>query len=80
VRRRHWRPLLWSRWGRDWSAKATPRSIVVSVTRDLRDGDVLLLHDSDCYSSEGSWRRTMAALPHVLDEVGHQGLAVATVR
>src|SRR5438105_7092635 len=25
--RRRWRPLLWSRWGHDWSASATPRSI-----------------------------------------------------
>ena len=25
VRERGWRPLLWSRWGRDWGARATPR-------------------------------------------------------
>ena len=37
--------------------------------RRLRPGDVVLLHDSDAYSSAGSWRRTAAALPSVLDAV-----------
>ena len=78
--RRSWRPLLWSRWGRDWSAGATPDSIAVEVTRDLSEGDVLLLHDSDCYSAERSWQRTVGALPRILDELGRLGLAVATSR
>jgi peptidoglycan-N-acetylglucosamine deacetylase len=80
VRHREWRPLLWSRWGRDWSANATPASIAALVTRDLSEGDVLLLHDSDSYSSEGSWRRTVAALPRILDDLGRRGLTVASVR
>jgi peptidoglycan/xylan/chitin deacetylase (PgdA/CDA1 family) len=73
--RRRWRPLLWSRWGRDWSRRATPGSIADEVTRDLTAGDVLLLHDSDAYSFEDSWRRTVSALPRVLDEVSRVGLA-----
>ena len=74
VRRRGWQPLLWSRWGRDWSAAATPSSIVEKVTRALAPGDVLLLHDSDAYSVEGSWRQTVAALPRVLEELSRRGL------
>ncbi len=77
VARRRWQPLLWSRWGHDWSTAASPRSIADEVTRDLTNGDVLLLHDSDSYSVDGSWRRTVAALPRVLDEIARQGLAVA---
>jgi peptidoglycan/xylan/chitin deacetylase (PgdA/CDA1 family) len=69
VRRRGWRALLWSRWGRDWSARATPRSIAARVTERLGPGDVLLLHDADHYNAPGSWRRTAAALPAVLEEI-----------
>ena len=76
--RRRWQPLLWSRWGHDWSASATPRSIAEEVTRDVSAGDVLLLHDSDAYSAEGSWRNTVAALPMILDELSRQGVAIAT--
>ena len=74
VRRLGLRPLLWSRWGRDWEARATPRSIAARATRSLAAGDVILLHDSDRYSSADSWRRTAAALPSVLDVVAESGL------
>jgi peptidoglycan/xylan/chitin deacetylase (PgdA/CDA1 family) len=67
VRRVGWRPLLWSRWGRDWSARATPEAIVARAARDLSGGDVVLLHDADHYSSADSWRRTVSALPAILE-------------
>jgi hypothetical protein len=35
---------------------------------------VLLLHDADDYSAPGSWRRTAAALPAVLDRLAQRGL------
>ena len=60
-------PLLWSRWGRDWEGGATPSSIAMRATSDARAGDVVLLHDADSYSVEGSWWRTAAALPAVLE-------------
>jgi peptidoglycan/xylan/chitin deacetylase (PgdA/CDA1 family) len=69
VRARGWRPLLWSKWGRDWERRATPQSIARRATRGLRAGDVVLLHDSDAYSSDDSWRATAAALPSVLEAV-----------
>jgi peptidoglycan-N-acetylglucosamine deacetylase len=65
--RERWSPLLWSQWGRDWEARATPASIAALATRGLGPGSVVLLHDSDAYSVEGSWRQTVAALPAVLD-------------
>ena len=77
--RRRWSPLLWSRWGRDWEAKATPGSIAARATRDLRARDVVLLHDADDYSSAGSWRRTVAALPAVLDALLATGEPLVTV-
>jgi peptidoglycan-N-acetylglucosamine deacetylase len=79
VRGRGWRPLLWSRWGRDWERRATAQSIARRATRGLRPGDVVLLHDSDAYSSDDSWRRTAAALPSVLEAVAALGVPASSV-
>ena len=79
VRVRGWRPLLWSRWGRDWERRATPASIARRATANLRAGDVVLLHDSDAYSSARSWRRTAAALPSILDAIAALGVAASPV-
>lgn len=79
VRVRGWRPLLWSTWGRDWERRATPQSIARRATRGLRAGDVVLLHDSDAYSSADSWRRTAAALPSVLEAVAVLGVPASSV-
>src|SRR4051794_13986274 len=74
ARRRGWTPLLWSAWGRDWRARATAASIADGATRDVRAGDVVLLHDADHYSAAGSWRATAAALPRILDVLAARGL------
>jgi len=79
ARERGWRPLLWSRWGRDWERRATPESIARRASRDVTAGDVVLLHDSDAYSSADSWRRTVAALPSVLDAVAATGVPASAV-
>jgi len=75
ARGQHRETLLWSRDGRDWQRRATPRSIATRVTRDLHGGDVLLLHDADYYSAPGSWRKTVAALPQVIESVRALGTA-----
>jgi peptidoglycan-N-acetylglucosamine deacetylase len=72
-------PLLWSRWGRDWERRATPASIAARATRRLSPGDVVLLHDSDAYSSSGSWRRTAAALPSVIEATAALGVPAVSV-
>jgi peptidoglycan/xylan/chitin deacetylase (PgdA/CDA1 family) len=69
-----WRTLLWTQWGRDWERRATPESITRLVTRGVGEGSVLLLHDADDYSAPGSWERTAAALPRVLDVLHQRGL------
>ena len=79
VRARGWRPLLWSRWGRDWHAGRDPARIARQVTRRVGAGDVLLLHDADEYSDPGSWRSTVAALPRVLERLGERGLRARAV-
>jgi peptidoglycan/xylan/chitin deacetylase (PgdA/CDA1 family) len=79
ARRRGWRPLLWSRWGRDWRRWITPERIAANVTERLSPGDVLLLHDADHYSARDSWTRTVAALPLVLAEIERRGLRSTAV-
>ena len=69
-----WERVLWARWGRDWEVGATPEGIADRVTRGLGDGDVVLLHDADHYSSPDSWRRTVASLPIVLEAAAAAGL------
>jgi peptidoglycan/xylan/chitin deacetylase (PgdA/CDA1 family) len=73
ARLRGWQTVLWTREGHDWQARATPESIASRVTRRVRVGDVLLLHDADYYSAPGSWRNTLAALPLVLDRLDRRG-------
>jgi peptidoglycan-N-acetylglucosamine deacetylase len=69
-------PVLWTSWGRDWTSTATPDSVLATVTRDLAGGGTVLLHDSDCTSAPDSWRRTLGALPALLDDIRAYGLTV----
>jgi peptidoglycan/xylan/chitin deacetylase (PgdA/CDA1 family) len=78
VRRRGLRSLLWSRWGHDW-AQTTASAIAAEVSSGLCGGDVLLLHDADHYSAPGSWKRTAAALPEVLEAIEAAGLRTIAV-
>jgi peptidoglycan/xylan/chitin deacetylase (PgdA/CDA1 family) len=73
-------PTLWTSWGEDWRARATPESVHHTVTRDLRGGGTVLLHDSDCTSAPGSWRSTLGAVPRILDTCEQRGLAVGPLR
>jgi peptidoglycan-N-acetylglucosamine deacetylase len=74
ARRAGRRTLLWTHWGRDWEARATPESITARVTDGVDAGSVLLLHDADDYSAPDSWQRTAQALPRVLDVLAESGM------
>src|SRR3954451_24358529 len=74
ARRRGWEPMLWSQWGTDWRRFIAPQTIARKLTESSAPGDVLLLHDADYYSAKDSWRRTVAALPLVFDELERRGL------
>jgi len=68
------RPLLWSRWGKDWRRRTTPPRIAARVLRGLLPGDVILLHDADFYSARGSHERTSEALSLIVGELGRRKL------
>jgi peptidoglycan/xylan/chitin deacetylase (PgdA/CDA1 family) len=63
------KPLLWSRWGKDWRRFTTPERIARRVTRGLEAGDVILLHDADFYSARDSHRRTTRAVEMIVAEL-----------
>ncbi|MGH9067854.1 MAG: polysaccharide deacetylase family protein, partial [Acidimicrobiales bacterium] len=79
-RRLRLRLVLWSTWGRDWRAVATPASVAADVGSHLGPGSTVLLHDSDCTSSPGAWRSALDALPLLADRVAAQGLTVGPLR
>jgi peptidoglycan/xylan/chitin deacetylase (PgdA/CDA1 family) len=80
VRRLGLTPVLWTAWGRDWSARSTPKSVLRTVAKDLKPGGTVLLHDSDCTSAPGSWRNTLGALPRLLDHCQDRGMSVGPLR
>ncbi|MEU7061418.1 polysaccharide deacetylase family protein [Streptomyces sp. NPDC046197] len=80
ARRLRLTPVLWTCWGEDWTARATPQSVHRTVVRDLRGGGTILLHDSDCTSAPGAWRSTLGALPRLLDTCGRSGYDVGPLR
>lgn len=79
ARRRGWEIVLWKRIGWDWRPSATPESISRRVTRRLRGGEIIVLHDADFYSSPGSWRKTADALPLVFERLQSRGLGARPV-
>ncbi|MGI5142153.1 MULTISPECIES: polysaccharide deacetylase family protein [unclassified Streptomyces] len=76
ARRAGLEPVLWTAWGRDWTADATPDSVRAVAEADLRGGGTLLLHDSDRTSAAGCWRATLGALPGIVNTCRDAGLTV----
>lgn len=73
-------PRLWTAWGRDWRADATPQSIYRTATRALTGGGTLLLHDADSASAPGAWRGTLAALPYLVVWARQRRLTLGPLR
>jgi peptidoglycan/xylan/chitin deacetylase (PgdA/CDA1 family) len=72
--------VLWSAWGRDWEARATPRRIVDTVDRTLAQGGTILLHDTDRTSAVGSWKGTLRASETLLERWDADARDVGTLR
>ncbi|WP_369182100.1 polysaccharide deacetylase family protein [Streptomyces sp. Y1] len=74
------RSVLWTAWGRDWTAEATGATVYATARPGLTGGATLLLHDSDCTSAPGSWRAALAALPAIAAHCRSRGLALGPLR
>jgi len=72
-------PVLWTCWGREWTAGATPRSVATTLTSTLAGGATVLLHDSDCTSPPGSAAAGLGALPLLLEECALRRLVAGPV-
>ena len=68
--------VLWSDWGVDWRDGRTPEQVLSTVTRGLRPGGTVLLHDTDRTAAPGSWRTTLAATALLLERLAVQGVPV----
>ncbi|MFB9239537.1 polysaccharide deacetylase family protein [Plantactinospora siamensis] len=68
--------VLWTCWGRDWTAEADPRTVLATVRAGLAGGGTVLLHDSDCASAPGAWRAALGALPELLAGCAERGWRV----
>jgi peptidoglycan-N-acetylglucosamine deacetylase len=79
ARRLQLTPVLWTACGNDWTRTATPESVAGQVTRQLRPGGTILLHDSDDLSAPGRWRATLGGLPRILADCAERGLTVGSL-
>jgi peptidoglycan/xylan/chitin deacetylase (PgdA/CDA1 family) len=80
ARRLGLRSVLWTAWGRDWTAEATGASVYATARPGLSGGATLLLHDSDCTSAHDSWRATLAALPLISAHCRDRALTLGPLR
>jgi peptidoglycan/xylan/chitin deacetylase (PgdA/CDA1 family) len=74
ARRRQWSSVLWSRDPKDYERDSAVEAIVAVTTGGRDGGEIALLHDSDAYASQGAWRRTVAAIPRILEVAAETGL------
>src|SRR3954470_19223042 len=68
-------PVYWSSWGMDWEPIPGER-VADLATRDLSDGDVVLLHDSTRYGHRPDCRATAEAVGAVAARAAELGLRV----
>jgi peptidoglycan/xylan/chitin deacetylase (PgdA/CDA1 family) len=80
ARRLGLRPVIWTVWGKDWTATASADSVYRTAEPGIRGGATLLLHDADRFAAAGAWRATLGALPAVLDRAAELGLTVGPLR
>lgn len=72
--------VLWTSWGRDWTSIATCESIARTVTRSLRPGGTVLLHDTDRTAAPDCWKDTLAASGLLLEHWARHDIRVGALR
>lgn len=79
--RQGWKKVLWTwkRDARDWDPQTTPKSIANKIGSP-DPGDIILLHDSDRYAYPGSTRKTLEALPAILERIHDRGLRACSIQ
>jgi peptidoglycan/xylan/chitin deacetylase (PgdA/CDA1 family) len=72
--------VLWTSWGKDWRATATPASVIRDLERDLAPGATVVLHDSDCVSAPAAWHAALGSLPLLAERVHARDWKVGPLR
>ncbi len=70
--------IYWSAWGADWDP-VDGETIAKTVLGDLKDGSIVLLHDSPSYASRKSARPTAEAIASIVATARAGGLSGVTV-
>jgi peptidoglycan-N-acetylglucosamine deacetylase len=70
--------VAWTRRGFD-TRRRDPAEVLARLTRGLRAGDILLLHDHHCATTAGGEAVTLAVLPALLQQFEHAGLRAVTL-
>jgi len=78
ARRQGWQLVLWSAWGREWTT-TDPADVLSTVSRGLRPGAIVLLHDSDRFGVPGMARVARGALAPLAEELARRGLTAVTL-
>ena len=78
ARLRGWQTVLWSAWGREWTT-TDPAEVAGRISRRLRPGAVVLLHDNDAFGTPGMWRVGLDSLEMVAAELERRGLEAVTL-
>ncbi|HUW65175.1 MAG TPA: polysaccharide deacetylase family protein [Spirochaetia bacterium] len=75
------RVVLWSFMSQDWWQIQSPEQIARLVLRRIRDGSILVFHDSDTTfgAARGSPAKMLAALPLILSGLQKKGLSVVNM-
>lgn len=73
--------VLWSLNSKDW-VPFNSRHIVKYISKNIRNGDIILLHDSgDVFKAEGGDRmKTVLSIPLLADELRSAGFEFVTVK
>ncbi|NNN19399.1 MAG: polysaccharide deacetylase family protein [Acidimicrobiaceae bacterium] len=69
-------PVLWTAWGQDWTAKATPETVMGNLSNGLAPGATLLLHDSDCTSASDAYHSALGALDLINDRLSKIAVSI----
>ena len=80
LRERKYTMVLWSLSSRDW-IEPSYREIVSTVLRNVKNGDIILFHDSGSVieAQGGSRENTVRALPIIISELKKRGYRLVTV-
>ena len=73
AQRHHLRLALWSAWGREW-VPSDSGVVARRVERALTPGAIVLLHDTDAFSPDGSVSRMLEALGPIAEALHARGL------